>query len=339
MLIKKPGDIPSAEITDESAYLTRRALLRAGVLAASVAATAGTYRWFTRFNRPTSAAIEAKALAAAPPAPKLAKISSKAFASHLLPGEVATTFEAITHYNNYYEFTTDKEAVADESAGFVTTPWAIRVAGNCSKPATLDLDDLAKLAPLESRIYRHRCVEGWSMVIPWLGFPLAKLLDRVRPMSSAKFVAFQTILDPARMPGQKSRLLQWPYVEGLRMDEATHPLTLLACGLYGKSLLPQNGAPWRLVVPWKFGFKGIKAIVKITLVEQMPPTTWSQYAPETYTFWSNVIPTATRGLRPQDSERRIVSNNNYGDRPTLMYNGYADQVARMYADLDPAENY
>jgi sulfoxide reductase catalytic subunit YedY len=340
MLIKKPSDISPREITDESAYLTRRAALRAGALAASVAATASVYRWFTRFNRIPGPSAELVAIAAAKPLPTLARHpTTQPFRPHLAPGESPTSFYEISHYNNYYEFTTDKEAVAEEAAKFVTTPWTIRVEGLCSKPATLDLDVLAKLAPLEDRIYRHRCVEGWSMVIPWVGFPLSKLLDRVQPKSSAKFVAFQTLYDPDRMPGQSRGILDWPYVEGLRMDEAMHPLTLLACGIYGKSLLPQNGAPWRLVLPWKYGFKGIKAIVKISLVDQQPPTSWSQYAPETYSFYSNVIPTAHRGLRTQDTETRIVSKSDESVRDTQMYNGYADQVAHLYANLDPAMNY
>jgi sulfoxide reductase catalytic subunit YedY len=340
MLIKKPSDIPPREITDESAYLTRRAVLRTGALAASMMATGSAYRWFTRWGRGAEPASATAQIAAARPLSPQAKLSTSHFKPHLASDEVPTSFDAITHYNNYYEFSTAKEEVAGLAAGFVTTPWTIRVEGNCAKPATFDLDALAKIAPIEDRIYRHRCVERWSMVIPWLGFPLAKLLDRVQPTSSAKFVAFETVLNPDAMPGQKKvEFLDWPYVEGLRMDEAMHPLTLLACGLYGKSLLPQNGAPWRLVVPWKYGFKGIKAIVKITLVEQMPPTTWNLYAPTTYGFYSNVNPDVDQTSWAQDDERRIRAIGDEEVRPTLPFNGYADQVASLYAGMDLKENF
>lgn len=202
--------------------------------------------------------------------------------------EAQTSFEDITNYNNFYEFSTEKRSVASEVRGFITRPWAVEVGGLVNKPKTFDLDDLIKLAPPEERIYRHRCVEGWSMVIPWVGFPLSALLKQVEPLSSANYVAFQTLLDPKRMPNQRTGVLDWPYVEGLRVDEAMNPLAILATGLYGGSLPPQDGAPIRLVVPWKYGFKSIKSIVKITLVAEQPPTTWNIQAPNEYGFYSFV---------------------------------------------------
>ena len=219
--------------------------------------------------------------------------------------ETPTSVEAITHYNNFYEFSTDKEAVAEAAARFVARPWTIAVEGLVKKPRVFDLDQLLRLSPAEERIYRMRCVEGWSMVIPWNGFSLSRLLDAVEPLSGARFVAFQTLLDPSPMPNQRREVLEWPYLEGLRIDEAMHPLTLLATGLYGRALAPQNGAPLRLVVPWKYGFKGIKSIVKIKLVDKRPKTTWNAYAPGEYGFYANVNPTIDHPRWSQASERRI----------------------------------
>jgi sulfoxide reductase catalytic subunit YedY len=250
-------------------------------------------------------------------------------------GERQTPYDSITHYNNFYEFSLDKEEVAPMSQGFVTRPWTVAVEGLCSKPQVFDLDDLLKISPAEERVYRMRCVEAWSMVIPWAGFPLGKLLDRVEPLSSAKYVAFQTLKDEKRMPNQRRQVLDWPYVEGLRMDEAMHPLTILASGLYGRQLPPQDGAPLRLVVPWKYGFKGIKSIVKISLVANEPPTTWNEQASSEYGFYANVNPMVDHPRWSQATEQRIGEAR----RPTLMFNGYAEQVASLYSGMDLKKFY
>jgi sulfoxide reductase catalytic subunit YedY len=242
-----------------------------------------------------------------------------------------TPLERVGNYNNYYEFTTDKEGVAAAAVGFVARPWTVTVEGMVHKPKVFDLDEVLRLGPLEERVYRMRCVEGWSMVIPWDGLPLSRLLDRVEPMGGASYVAFQTLLDPARMPGQRGTVLQWPYVEGLRLDEAMHPLTLLAVGLYGRELPAQNGAPLRLVVPWKYGFKGIKSIVKITLLPDRPPTTWNRTAPSEYGFYSNVNPAVAHPRWSQATEQRIGES---GRRPTLLFNGYAEQVGHLYTGMN-----
>jgi sulfoxide reductase catalytic subunit YedY len=247
-----------------------------------------------------------------------------------------STIQQIGNYNNFYEFTTDKEAVAAAAKGFVSRPWTVAVGGMVHKPMVFDLDEVLRLGPLEERVYRMRCVEGWSMVIPWVGLPLARLLDRVEPMGSAKYVAFQTLLDPERLPGQRSSVLEWPYAEGLRIDEAMHPLTLLAAGLYGRELPPQNGAPLRLVVPWKYGFKGIKAIVKISLTAERPTSTWNAQAPSEYGFFSNVNPDVPHPRWSQATEQRIGEG---GRRPTLLFNGYADQVGHLYTGMDLRANF
>lgn len=250
--------------------------------------------------------------------------------------EAETSFQDITHYNNFYEFSTDKESVTAEAANFETKGWQVSVEGLVRKPKIFALDDLLKISPAEERIYRMRCVEGWSMVIPWAGFSLSKLLDVVEPTSDAKYVAFETLLDPKRMPGQRSDVLNWPYVEGLRMDEAMHPLTLLASGIYGRALPPQDGAPIRLVTPWKYGFKGIKSIVKIKLVEAQPPTTWNIAAPNEYGFYANVNPQVDHPRWSQATEQRIGES---GRRPTLMFNGYQEQVGHLYAGMDLRANF
>jgi len=237
----------------------------------------------------------------------------------------------VTHYNNFYEFSTNKEGVAEASKDFTTAGWTLTVGGLCDAPKTFTLAEVLALAPPEERVYRMRCVEAWSMVIPWAGFPLSTLLGAVRPTAAAKFVAFETLHDPARMPGQKSAVLDWPYVEGLRLDEAMHPLTLLASGLYGRALPPQDGAPLRLVVPWKYGFKGIKSIVKVTLVDRMPPSTWNLQAPSEYGFYANVNPDHPHPRWSQATEQRIGES---GRRQTLPFNGYGDQVASLYAGQD-----
>jgi sulfoxide reductase catalytic subunit YedY len=251
-------------------------------------------------------------------------------------GRKLTSFDAITHYNNYYEFSTDKEAVAPLAEGFPTSPWQVEISGLVEKPQTLGMEDILKLYDTEERIYRLRCVEGWSMVIPWNGFPLKKLLDAVVPMTSAKYVAFRTVLDTDHMPGLNDPLFPWPYTEGLRLDEAMNDLTLLATGLYGKDLPPQDGAPIRLVVPWKYGFKSAKSLVKIELVEKQPATFWNNIAPREYGFYSNVNPDVPHPRWSQASERRIGEG---GRIPTLLFNGYADQVAQLYTGMDLKANY
>jgi methionine sulfoxide reductase catalytic subunit len=311
---------PSNEITPESVYFNRRVFMKAGLVAASTVATGWLYR---RLNSPSRKAVDT-------PEIELANTAAPA-GSGFRTDEAKTSLENITHYNNFYEFSTDKEAVADAAANFKTPGWKVDVGGLVHKPRTFDLDDLLKIAKPEERVYRMRCVEGWSMVIPWAGYSLSRLLDRVEPLGSAKFVAMETLLDPQQMPGQNTSVLSWPYVESLRMDEAMHPLTILASGLYGRALPPQDGAPLRLVVPWKYGFKGIKSIVKITLVDQQPPTTWSAYAPREYGFYANVNPTVDHPRWSQATEQRIGEN---GRRPTLMFNGYEEQVGSLYAGMN-----
>ncbi len=241
-----------------------------------------------------------------------------------------TPYEAVTTYNNYYEFSLRKEAVASLAAGFRTNPWTIEVGGLVNKPRTFGLEDLYRFQQ-EERIYRMRCVETWSMVIPWLGFPLSRLLNEVEPLSKAQYVRFETLLDPEQMPGQKSRSFDWPYVEGLRMDEAMHDLTILSTGLYGKSLLPQNGAPIRLIVPWKYGFKSIKSIVKIELVQVMPVSLWMSAAPTEYGFFANVNPGVPHPRWSQATERLIGENRRI---ETMLFNGYGAEVAELYTGMD-----
>ncbi len=328
MLIKKPDEIKSSEITDKRVYLNRRLFVRGAVMAGSVAATGFLYR---KLNPPASVVEEQPKIAGVVKAP-----SDESMRRGFKVNEAPTSFEDITNYNNFYEFSTEKRGVASEARGFVTRPWTVEVGGLVNKPKTFDLDDLAKLAAPEERIYRHRCVEGWSMVIPWVGFPLNALLKQVEPLSTARYVAFQTLLDPKRMPNQNTSVLDWPYVEGLRLDEAMHPLAILATGLYGGVLPPQDGAPIRLVVPWKYGIKGIKSIVKISLVADEPPTTWNIQSPNEYGFYSNVNPNVDHPRWSQRMEHRI---GEFGSRPTLMFNGYAEQVGHLYEGMDLRVNY
>ncbi len=328
MLIKKPSDVQSSEITPERVYLNRRLFMRGAILAGSVAATGLLYR---KLNPPT-ATIEERPKITGLVTPPTDEAMRKGFRTD----EPLNSLEDITNYNNFYEFSTEKRSVASAARGFVTRPWMVEVGGLVNKPKTFDIDDLLKLAPQEERIYRLRCVEGWSMVIPWVGFPLNALLKQVEPLSSAKYVAFQTLLDPKRMPNQNTGVLDWPYVEGLRLDEALHPLTILATGIYGQTLPPQDGAPIRLVVPWKYGYKSIKSIVKITLVADQPPTTWNIEVPEWYGFYSNVNPNVSQTRWNQDTEHRI---GEFGSRPTLIFNGYAEQVASLYDGMDLRANY
>ncbi|MCA1816172.1 MAG: protein-methionine-sulfoxide reductase catalytic subunit MsrP [Acidobacteria bacterium] len=322
MVIKKHGDILSSEITDEHLFLNRRNFVRAAVLAGTTTATALLYRRFA-IPAPVPAQVAANI--------EGVKSSTPDVAVPPPPADARTPYEKITNYNNYYEFTTDKEDVARLARNFTTRPWTVEVGGLVQKPKTFDIDDLIKLAPQEERVYRFRCVEGWSMIIPWVGFPLAKLLSAVEPLGGARYVAFESVVRPKEMPGQREGTLDFPYVEGLRLDEAMHPLTILATGIYGKVLLPQNGAPVRLVVPWKYGFKSAKAIVKITLTEREPPTTWNLATPSEYGFYSNVNPQVDHPRWSQATEQRI---GEFGRRDTLMFNGYADEVAQLYAGMD-----
>jgi sulfoxide reductase catalytic subunit YedY len=304
MLIKKPGEIPSSEITSEDLYLNRRKFLAvAGIAAAGIV---GSRRLL-------------EALPVARP-----------------QEEKPNTWEEITGYNNYYEFGTDKDDPAANSKDFRTKPWTVKVDGLVKKPADYHFEDLVKPYKLEDRVYRFRCVEAWSMVIPWQGIPLAQMIKTFEPLPSAKYVQFTTIYAPNEMPGQKLAILPWPYVEGLRMDEATHPLTLMVTGLYGKTLPNQNGAPLRLIVPWKYGFKGIKAITRISFVDKQPRNTWQISNPNEYGFFANVNPEVDHPRWTQASERRI---GQFRRMKTLMFNGYADQVAGLYAGMDLRKNF
>lgn len=312
MLTKRP-DIPSSEITSESLYRSRRTFLRtAAVATAGAAAAVAIPLW-------SSAPASQDPAYRRPPA------------GPFNTDEDLTPFRDITSYNNFYEFGVDKDDPAAHAGSLRTSPWTVRVEGAVKKPATYALEDLLKGITLEDRVYRLRCVEGWSMVIPWLGFPISTLLKRFEPTSRAKFVEFTTLNDPAQMPGVKRPVLEWPYVEGLRMDEAMHPLAIFAVGLYGRELPNQNGAPFRIVVPWKYGFKSCKSIVRIRLTEQEPRTTWNIAAPNEYGFYSNVNPDVDHPRWSQKFERRI---GEFRKRRTLMFNGYADQVAALYSGMD-----
>ncbi|HUS66266.1 MAG TPA: protein-methionine-sulfoxide reductase catalytic subunit MsrP [Kofleriaceae bacterium] len=306
-------------VTPPELYFNRRALMRGGAIAAGMVATGWLYR---RINGVDLVMTETAALTG------VQQVDGSGFR---VAGEAMTPRESILNYNNFYEFSTDKDGVAHASEGFRTDGWTIDVGGLCHKPRTFDLDALRRISPPEERVYRMRCVEAWSMVIPWAGFSLSKLLAQVEPMADATHVAFQTLFDPSRFPNQSTAVLEWPYVEGLRMDEAMHPLALLTTGLYGRELPPQDGAPVRMIIPWKYGFKGIKSIVKITLVDKKPPTSWNQFAATEYGFYANVNPGHAHPRWSQATEQRIGES---GRRKTLMFNGYADQVASLYAGMD-----
>lgn len=318
MIIRRPADIPPSEITPLTVYRQRRRLmLQAGASAAAL----GLAGWANR----------------------------RAFAAEALPAtsnrdyvlmDKPTSLRDITHYNNYYEFGTDKTDPARHADALRTRPWTVRVEGEVAKPRTFDIDELLKLAPMQERIYRLRCVEGWSMVIPWIGYELDVLLRQVEPTGNAKYVEFVTALQPEAMPGVRGRVLDWPYVEALRLDEARHPLTLLVFGLYGEVLPNQNGAPLRLAVPWKYGFKSGKSLVAIRLTEQMPRTSWVKAAAHEYGFYANVNPDVPHPRWSQATERRIGEDGFFSPkRKTLMFNGYADQVASLYQGLDLGANY
>ncbi len=324
MLMKKPQDIRSSEITSRTNYINRRQFMT-GAVAAGAALAGG---FVLRRNLESTPSVEAAGA-------KLSGIVKSQYST----SEKPTSFKDITNYNNYYEFSTDKYEPSGMSAHFRTRPWTVAIDGMVKKPKTLDIDTILKLAPLEERIYRHRCVEGWSMVIPWVGFPLSTFIKQAEPLPSAKFVAFQTILAPDQMPNQKRDVLPWPYVEGLRMDEAMHPLTILAVGLYDEVLPNVDGAPLRLVVPWKYGFKGIKAIVKVSFTDKMPPTTWNLMAANEYGFYSNVNPTVDHPRWSQATERRIGASLFAPKQKTLLFNGYGDQVASLYSGMDLRKNF
>lgn len=306
MIIRRPSDIRSSEITPEALYWDRRKFMRAAAGAGAAALVGSTAR---------------RLEAAAPPQQRRDEL---------------TPYEDVTGYNNFYEFGLDKADPAKNAHTLRPRPWTVRVEGEVRKPKTFDIDELEKAFPLEERVYRMRCVEAWSMVIPWLGFPLGSLLNRVEPTSQARFVEMVTLHDVEQMPGQRRPALPWPYVEGLRLDEAMHPLTILAVGLYGKTLPNQNGAPIRLVVPWKYGFKGVKSIVRIRLVREQPRNTWNIVAPHEYGFYANVNPEVDHPRWSQARERRI---GELIKRPTLVFNGYGDQVGELYRGMDLRRNY
>jgi sulfoxide reductase catalytic subunit YedY len=320
MLIKKADDIRSSEVTPRHLYLNRRKFL-AGIGVAG-----------------------AGAMAAGLGLRRLVPGAENAFADNKISGlqksplsttEKVTPMTDVTHYNNYYEFSTEKEGPADLAKNFKTRPWNVTIDGAVQKKQKLDLDSILKFAGPEERIYRHRCVEGWSIVVPWIGFSLSELIKQAQPTSKAKFVEFTSVYDASQMPGQRGSVLQWPYVEGLRMDEAVHPLTLLCFGMYGESLPNQDGAPLRIVVPWKYGFKSAKAIVRIRFVEKQPVNTWNISAPNEYGFYSNVNPNVDHPRWSQKTERRL---GEFVKRPTLMFNGY-DQVANLYSGMDLRKNF
>jgi sulfoxide reductase catalytic subunit YedY len=331
--------IHPSEITPESVYLSRREFLKSmGIITGTAALLAACQ------GQIPGTATGTPSLKTATPSGQVVPTNGVTPTGDATPtvspssdelGDPLNTFEDITNYNNYYEFSVDKYAVAKLAEGYPTSPWEIQVGGLVNNPKTYSLDDL-RAFEIEERIYRLRCVEAWSMVIPWNGFPLHKLLEEVEPKAEAKFVRFETIYDPDHMPGLSEPWYQWPYVEGLRMDEAMSDLTLLATGLYGKDLLPQSGAPIRLVVPWKYGFKSIKSIVKIDLVEAMPVSLWMAAGPTEYGFFANVNPNVSHPRWSQASERRL---GEFGRRETLMFNGYEEEVASLYAGMDLVKNY
>ncbi len=321
MLIKQAPAIRSSEITSRSFYLRRREFIRAAS-GAAVAATAGLF-----------GGVRARAQVAGPGVnPALLDVRPSPFSTD----ETLNSYEDVTTYNNFYEFGTQKGDPARNAGDFVTRPWTVTVDGLCNRPGEYDLDDLRRRQPLEERIYRMRCVEAWSMVIPWVGFSLAGFIARMEPTGNARFVEFTSLEDPEQMPGQRFPILPWPYVEGLRLDEAMHPLSILAVGLYGEMLPNQNGAPIRLVVPWKYGFKGIKSIVRVRFTAEQPRNTWQISAPREYGFYANVNPTVDHPRWSQATERRL---GELRPRNTLMFNGYADQVARLYDGMDLRRNF
>jgi len=319
MLIKKAEDIRSSEITPQYLDLNRRKFLT-GTAVVGAAAVTGL-----RLNELVSPSFAAQA------GEKIDGLQKSSFSTT----EKITPYKDVTHYNNYYEFSTEKEEPADLAKNFRTRPWTVTIDGAVNKKQVLDVDAIIKFASPEERIYRHRCVEGWSIVVPWVGFSLNELIKRAEPLGKAKFVEFTTILDRKQMPGQTRNVLEWPYVEGLRLDEAMHPLALLCFGMYGEVLPNQDGAPLRIVVPWKYGFKSAKAIVRIRFTEKQPTNTWNIAAPREYGFYANVNPSVDHPRWSQKTERRL---GEFFKRPTLMFNGY-DQVAGLYSGMDLRKNY
>ncbi|HEY1391765.1 MAG TPA: protein-methionine-sulfoxide reductase catalytic subunit MsrP [Methylibium sp.] len=317
----------SSEITPRSVYEQRRELLK---LMAGGAAGAALAAWAARDARAQT--------------PRPGKLAALSGARSAVPGAITmdklTSYQDITSYNNFYEFGTGKDDPVRNAGTLKTRPWTVSVEGAVNKPKVYDIDELLKLSPMEERIYRHRCVEGWSMVMPWVGYSLAELIKRVEPQGSAKYVEFVTLADPKQMPYVRSSVLDWPYVEGLRMDEAMHPLALLSFGLYGEVLPNQNGAPVRIIVPWKYGFKSGKSLVKIRFVEKQPATAWVKAAAHEYGFYSNVNPKVDHPRWSQATERRIGEDGLFARRrPTLMFNGYEAQVGQLYAGMDLVKNY
>jgi sulfoxide reductase catalytic subunit YedY len=322
MLIKRPADIPSSEITDRKVYVNRREFLRAATGTVAVAAAGAVGGEAILHAQP-----------AAPHGAKLANVKASSFSTPEKPN----SWEHITTYNNYYEFGTAKDEPAFNAHRLKPSPWSVAIEGEVAKPAVYHLEDILKGETLEDRVYRHRCVEAWSMVIPWVGFPLANLIKKVQPTSKAKFVEFTTLADASQMPGIRIPSLRWPYIEGLRMDEAMHPLTILVVGLYGEVLPNQNGAPLRVAIPWKYGFKHAKSIVKIRFVEQQPLNSWQRAQPNEYGFYANVNPTVPHPRWSQAKEVRLPGL--FKNYTTMMFNGYGDQVASLYTGLDLKKNY
>lgn len=319
MLIKKPDAIPSSEITPQSTYLNRRTFLTGAAIASAAAVTGVAFR-----------DLAAPSLIAQANA-KIDGLQKSPFSTT----EKETPYKDVTNYNNFYEFSTDKYEPAGLAKNFKTRPWTVTIDGDVKKKQVLDVDAIIKMAAPEERIYRHRCVEGWSIVVPWVGFSLSELIKRADPLPKAKYVEFTTLYDPKQMPGQRSSVLQWPYVEGLRMDEAMHPLALLCFGMYGEVLPNQDGAPLRIVIPWKYGFKSAKSIVRVRFTSDQPMNTWQRAASNEYGFYSNVNPNVDHPRWSQAKERRL---GEFFKRPTLMFNGY-DQVASLYAGMDLKKNF
>jgi sulfoxide reductase catalytic subunit YedY len=319
MLIRKLPDIPSSEITPKGAYLNRRAFLTGSAIAGAAAVTGIAF-----------CDLAAPSLTAAANA-KIDGLQKSSFST----AEKETPYKDVTNYNNFYEFSTDKYEPAEAAKNFKTRPWTVTIDGDVKKKQVLDVDAIMKMAAPEERIYRHRCVEGWSIVVPWVGFSLSELIRRADPLPKAKFVEFTTLYDPKQMPGQRVNVLHWPYVEGLRMDEAMHPLALLCFGMYGEVLPNQDGAPLRIVIPWKYGFKSAKSIVRVRFTSSQPLNTWQESASNEYGFYSNVNPNVDHPRWSQAKERRL---GEFLKRPTLMFNGY-DQVASLYSGMDLKKNF
>ncbi|MFN0151873.1 MAG: protein-methionine-sulfoxide reductase catalytic subunit MsrP [bacterium] len=330
-----PRKLTHSDTTPESLYINRREFIRNAVLFTGVAAgIGGGLVWLTG-----GASGKRKAVVGAAPTPDSLRAPADFTATrraNFAGDEAASSFEQVTTYNNFYEFGLDKADPAANAHTLRTRPWTVAVEGSVRTPRRLDIDEVLRWFPLEERVYRMRCVEAWSLVIPWLGFPLAEFIKRLDPLPSAKYVAFTTLHDAEQMPGQRTRSLDWPYVEGLRMDEAMHPLAFMAVGLYGQPLPNQNGAPLRLVVPWKYGFKGCKSIVSIRFSEERPATTWNRAAPHEYGFYANVNPEVDHPRWSQATERRL---GEFSRRPTLPFNGYAAEVAHLYSGMDLRENF